>query len=223
MWFKLLQRRGFWAVATSLALCLVISGVLVGSPVQAEPRSLLGNSVYIAVVPSSVTVAVDGIFTLELWVYPNGQPVDVVDADMTFDPAALEVLSITGDPSALPEELYSAFDNGLGTLTHSRGILMGTPPTTDFRLCSIEFKAKAPIDEMPLAFTDLTGAYFEGGSVLDEKIDATVTTTTLVPVGGVARLPNPGRILMPWMVRLTVIVGLFLGAVVVSRRVRRVA
>lgn len=217
MRFGLLQRRGFWAAVSLLALCLVVSGVLVGSPVQAEPMSLLAATVDIAVVPSSVSVYVGQIFTLEIWVYPNGQPVDVVDADMTFDPSYLEVLSITGDPSELPIELYSAFDNAVGTLTHSRGILEGTPPSTTFRLCSIGLRAKAPIEGAMVAFTDLTSAFSGGDPVETETTEATLIIT--IPVGGVARLPDPGRIAALWMVRLAVLTSLILGAVVTLRKV----
>jgi hypothetical protein len=213
-WLRLSQNHGFWARAASLlAVCLAVSGVLAGSPGQAESTSLRAAMVDIAVVPSSVSVYVNEIFTLEIWVYPNGQPVDVVDADVTFDPTCLEVLSITGDPSALPDELYSAFDNAVGSLTHSQGILVGAPPSSTFRLCSIELRARATTYGMTLAFTDLTGSYFEGDPVLRDTIGSTVIIP--IPVGGEAGLPDPGRILTRSVVRRAAIAGLMLGAVVV--------
>ena len=179
MRFRLWQCRGFWAVVSSwLALCLVVSGVLADSPVQAEPISPQAAVVDIAVVPSSKTVQMGDTFTLDIYVYPNGQQVDAVDADMTFNPTYLEVLSITGDTSGFPIELYSAFDNSAGTLTHSRGAgFAQTPPSTTFRLCSIEFKAKAVTPGTTLAFTALTDAVFEGKSVLGTQLDGLVTVT----------------------------------------------
>ncbi len=185
MRLRWLQCRGFWAVRCSLlALCLVVSGVLAGAPAQAETVSLQAASVDIAVVPSSKTAALNETFSLDIYVYPNGQPVDAVDADLTFNPAYLEVLSITGDPSALPIELFSAFDNVVGTLTHSRGILQGTPPSSTFRLCSIELRARGVTEGTVLAFTDLTDAYFEGKSLLGTFSDGTVMV-----VGGQVFLP----------------------------------
>ncbi len=187
--------------------------------------SLRAAVVGIAVVPSSVSVYVNNTFTLEIWVYPNGQQIDAVDADLTFDPIYLEVLSITGDPSALPIELYSAFNNTNGTLTHSRGILEGTSPSSTLRLCSIRLKAKVASDEIALAFTDLTGAYSGGQPVETETTDATMVIAPIpapVPVGGVARLPDPSRIAAPWMVRLAVLAGLILGAAVVFRKGHKV-
>jgi hypothetical protein len=121
------------------------------SPAQAELLSLQTASVDIAVVPSSRTVQVNETFTLDIYVYPNGQQVDAVDADLTFDPTYLEVLSVTGDSSGLDIELYNAFNNSAGTLTHSRGKLTGTPPSSTFRLCSISLKAKAATGGTTLA------------------------------------------------------------------------
>jgi hypothetical protein len=139
----------------------------------------LAATVDIAVVPSSKTVEVNDTFTLDIYVYPNGQEVDVVDADLTFDPDKLEVLSITGDTSGLELEFYSDWDNTAGTLTHSRGASFAqTPPSSDFRLCSISLKAKADTDGTAVAFTDLTYVGFGTlGSVLRDTIDGTVVIT----------------------------------------------
>lgn len=205
---RLLQRYGIFAtVSALLALCLVVSGVLAGFPARAQ------GGVDIAVVPSSKTVLVNEIFTLDIYVYPNGQQVDAVDADMTFNPTYLEVQSITGDTSGLPDELYSAVDNTAGTLTHSRGKLTGTPPSSTFRLCSIELKAEAATEGTPLAFTALTNAYFQGGKLLREKTDGIVIIRMpVIPVGGVTYPDAPGQILALW-VGLIVVGGLILGAV----------
>jgi hypothetical protein len=216
-----LRRGGFWRAVCSLALCLVVSGVLAGPLVLAEPTSLPAATVDIGVVPSSVTVQAGDVFTVDIYVYPNGQQVDTVDADLTFNPAYLEVLSVTGDPSGLPDELYSNFDNINGSVTHSRGILVGMPPSNDFRLCSIEFNAKAA-GGTTLAFTGLTDAYFQGGSLLRDTFGGMVAVKGPVAVGGVGYLFDAGQMLSPWMVGLAV-AGLILGAVVVSRRGRKVA
>lgn len=215
MRFRLWQRRGFWAVVSSLvALCLAVSAV---------PSALAQAKVVdIAVVPAAKTVQVSDTFTLEIWVYPNGQQVDSVDADMTFDPTYLEVLSITGDPSGLDVELPGGFDNTNGTLTHSRGKWAPPFPSTTFRLCSIEFRAKAVTAGTPLAFTANTDATEPsvGLSVLRNTTDGMVIIP--IPVGGVAYLADPAQILAPWVGRLSVIAGLILGAAVVFRKAHRV-
>ena len=208
MRFRLWQRRGFWAAVSSLvALCLVVSAV---------PSLAQSVVVDIAVVPASKTVQVNDTFTLEIWVYPNGQQVDSVDADMTFHPAYLEVVDIIGDPSGLEFENYSNWNNTNGTLTHSRGAsFTQTPPSTTFRLCSIEFRAKAATrDSTTLAFTVDTDATEPsiGQSVLRNTTDGTVVITP-VPVGGVGYLADPGRILAPW-VGLIAMTGLILVAAI---------
>ena len=210
---QLLQRRGVRAVVSSLlAVCLVVSAVSsvvgnIGSRVLASgPQQVVD----IAVVPSSKTVQVNGTFTLDIYVYPNGQQVDSVDAVMTFDNTYLEVQSITGDPSALDLEMKSEFDNAAGTLHHGRATF-GPFPNTTFRLCFISFKAKAPTAGTTLAFTNRTDATEPtlGLSVLRDKMDGTVII--LRPVGGVTYPDDPGRILAPW-VGLIVLAGLTLGA-----------
>jgi hypothetical protein len=183
MHFGLLQRRSFSAVASCLlALCLVASDVPVGFPVQMEPMSLQAVVVDIAVVPSSKTVDLHDTFTLKIYVYANGQQVDAVDADLTFDPAYLEVQSITGSSSGLGIEMYSGFDNTNGTLTHSR-VTFGPFPDSTFQLCSIKLKAKAPTGGTTLAFTDLTNAWFGGPSVLRNTTDGTIIITSPYPPG----------------------------------------
>ena len=205
MRFRLWQRRGFWAAVSSLvALCLVVSAV---------PSLAQSVVVDIAVVPASKTVQVNDTFTLEIWVYPNGQQVDAVDAVMSFDPTYLEVLSITGDPLGLDDEIKSEWDNTAGTLKHGRAKWGPPYPDSDFRLCSIEFKAKPATAGTPLVFTVHTDATepTKGLSVLDDTTDGMVSI--IAPVGGVTYLADPGRILAPW-VGLIAMTGLILVAVV---------
>ena len=59
-----------------------------------------------------------------------------------------------------------------------------------------------------------------GQSVLRSTTDGMVIALALVPVGGVAYLADPGRILAPW-VRLIAMTGLILVAVVVFGKARR--
>jgi len=179
-----------------------MSSTMAGCPAQIEPMSFPLTSpdavVDIAVVPSSKTVFVNDLFTLDIYVYPNGQQVDTVDADMTFNPTYLKVQSITGDSSGLDAELYSTFDNSAGRLTHSRGKLTGTPPSSTFRLCCISLKAEAATAGTTLAFTAYTGAYFEGASVLRNTTNGTViiqlATPTHTPAPpGPTHTPTPTR------------------------------
>ena len=219
MEFSLLRRHGFWAMVSFLLALSLVIGILTASPVQAEPVALQPFVVDMALVPCPQVVQIDEAFTLDIYVYPDGQQVDAVDADLTFDPTYLEVLSVTGDPSGLEFENYNAWDNTNGTLTHSRGAsFTQIPPSSTFRLCSIQFRAEAATPGTAVAFTDLAGAYFEGASVLRDTADCELTVVT--PVGGVAYLADRGQILGPWVVGLTVIAGLILGAAVALRRAR---
>lgn len=186
VWLQWLERRSSWAAAFSfLALGLVVGGMMTDSPAQAEPTLLQAAVVDIAVVPSSKTVKVNDTFTLDIYVYPNGQEVDAVDADLTFEPAYLEVQGITGNASGLEYELYNDWNNADGKLTHSRGASFGqTLPTSAFRLCTILLTTKAATDGTTLAFTGDTGAYGEAGCpVLRSTTDGTVIIISPYPPG----------------------------------------
>ena len=128
----------------------------------------------IAVVPDSKSVVVNEVFTFDVYVYPNAQQVDSVDADITFDPTYLEVQSIISDTSGLDLEMHSDFNNSAGTLTHSGGTFGPSFPDSTFRLCSISLRATAATTGTTLAFTAVTDAYFGGPSVLRNKTNGTV-------------------------------------------------
>lgn len=214
-----LPRRGVRAVAASLlAVCLVVNAVSFAGVGNIGSRALANGPqsvVDIAVVPSSKTVWENAVFTLDIYVYPHGQEVDTVDALMTFDPDHLEVQSITGDPSGLDVEMKNEFDNEAGTLEHGRATWSSPYPDNDFRLCSIELRAKDPTPGTMLAFTDRTDATEPtlGASVLRDTTDGTVKIQeTVRPVGGVTYPEGPGWALAPW-VGLIALAGLILGAV----------
>ena len=71
---------------------------------------------------------------------------------MNFDPACLEVVSITAG-TALPSELQSTFSNTAGTIDYAAGAqLGGAAPTVDFVLATLNLKAKAVTDATLLTF-----------------------------------------------------------------------
>jgi len=135
----------------------------------------VGDGVTVSVEPRSSSVRLFEIFTVTLQVDAGLQPVDTVDASVTFDPSLLQVRSITGISVPLETELASAFNNTVGTLVHSRGTFAGSAPTGTFSLCSVTLEAKDVSSEAPLTFTELTDAYLLGRSVLGAYGDGTVS------------------------------------------------
>jgi len=159
----------------------------------ASAQNPASEGVIISVVPGSSTVRLGQIFTVTIQVQAGTQQVDVVDADMTFPAGALVVVDAGGEPTnrvipgpALALELYNQVDNAAGTLTYSAGAAFGsTPPSGTFTLAMIRFRAQQMVTNGPLHFTEITGAYFEGGNVLDARVDGMVTVAgyrILLPV-----------------------------------------
>lgn len=161
---------------------------------RGAPSASGGSGVDIAVSPSARTVVVGESFTMAVVVDPNEVPVDTVHADVTFDPAMLQVTSVTGHSSGLDLEVINAFDNGAGTLTHRRESSSGDPTASPFTLCTIVFDAVGVTEGTTLSFTEDTDAYLQGTSVLGSTSGATVVveepatpttapsaTTTLTP------------------------------------------
>ena len=172
-------------VGAALSLSLLLLGRC-ASNVSARPAPkavdsgqvdlLLTTETYVdvSIQPSSKTVVVEDSFNVQIYVDPHGQPVDTVDARVTFDPDVLQVQSLVGSSAGLADQLYSAYDNDAGTVTHSRGQLSGDPPTSAFTLCTITFHASAPTEETPLSLTELTDAYYAGPGVLDDVSDGKI-------------------------------------------------
>jgi hypothetical protein len=201
-------------VSLLAAVCLVVSGVLLGVSVYAQ------TPLEIYLDPSSTTADPGDVFTVDVYVDPHGQAVGGVDVGITFATAHLEVKSLTGDASGLPVEIQNTFDNNTGELFHSRGAFSPPYPTALFRLCTIEFEAKAPVVETPLAFMpdpDTQATPPDGPEFTVEALDGDVTIKQ--PIGGATLSNALSSLALRWagvMVLAGFIVGL--GAVLLRRR-----
>jgi hypothetical protein len=131
--------------------------------------------------PANTIVNVGQTFTVEVRVDLNqgtNTQLDVAGAYINFDPAYLQVQSITNG-STLSLVVLSTFNNTLGTVDYAAGTL--TPPVTaDFTLLTITFQA---IDAPPLGSTVIsfntnlprrTDAFRIGTSILGTLTNATI-------------------------------------------------
>lgn len=156
-------------------------------PVGLAHIDLVGQSAFdgvtISVVPILSTVHLDDVFAVTIQIDAGAQQVDAVDADMTFPAGSLVVVDALGEPTdrvipgtALDIELYNSVDNRAGTLTYSAGAGFDRePPSGTFTLATIRFRGQGVVTNGSLHFTEPTGAYFEGRSVLDTQLDGVVT------------------------------------------------
>jgi len=172
----------------------------------------LEGSVFILIDPPAKAVSVGQIWTVDIVVDAGAQPVEGAQAAINFDPAILQVVDATGNPTAeiipcaaLPDGLQNHVDNAAGHIDYAAGLLSGSAPSGRFCLATIRFRAIAPTGGTTLTFvfdpprtTDVT---YDTASVLTSHVDgwvivadgtATPTATpgpsatpTATPTGGV--------------------------------------
>lgn len=161
------------------------------------------NSTDVVFNPNAVTVGVDDVFNVNVELIVNQGAFNVVDVFVNFDPAYLEVQSITIPPglsAVLPLETPHAFAitdyatmNSLGQINYGRFTTSTTHATTDQVLMTIQFKAIAapPSNTTSLSFNTtglrqtmvVEGAFLATGTlgtgVINISQDCTLPTATL--------------------------------------------
>ena len=122
----------FLSVPIVLAVCLGLL-LMPGAPPQV---ALAQGNAGMEVVPNMTTVGFTEDFDLEIWArVPSNQSYNVADAHLNFSPTYMQVNGITNS-GVLPDVLESKFNNTLGTIDHTCGIL-GEDVTGDQLICTI--------------------------------------------------------------------------------------
>jgi hypothetical protein len=136
-----------------LRLAVVLGLILCAAILPAALVSAEGHTVGMVIDPASQTVAVGESFSVDIKVtISEGEAVNTAEAHIDFDPAYLEVVSITPG-TALPTPLENMFDNGAGTIDYAAGAqLGGAAPTADFILATLNLEAKAATQDTALTF-----------------------------------------------------------------------
>jgi hypothetical protein len=142
------------------------------------------GAVNIYIDPPSQTVAFSQVFTADIAIQAGSQPVDVVDAYLTFDRNYLRVVDQAGNEATsilpgdvLPLVLRNTADNSLGRIIFSAGRQFGAPPPSgDFILATIRFKAIAETNtgSTLVDFTGDTAIFWQGSSVLGTQTGGTI-------------------------------------------------
>ena len=161
-----------------------------------------------SLVPSSQTVAVGQVFTIDIRVDASSQELDTVQVYIDFDADYLQVVDEDGSPvtgvaygvlvpgsitaTVLTAGLLNRVDNGNGHAGIAYGIppADGTPVNETFVFATIRFMAMAETGGTSLTFSRtnprMTGAARGGVEVTGELTGATVTITAsgTTPSGG---------------------------------------
>lgn len=149
---------------------------------------LADQKVNLYIAPTSSMAGVGSVFALNVVLQAGSQTVDSADAYLTFDRSYLRVVDEAGNEatgivpgSALPLVLQNSADNSKGRITFSAGRqLTGTPPSGDFVLATIRFKAinATGLEGTSVAFAAGTDVFSQGNSVLGTRGDGVVLITT---------------------------------------------
>jgi len=146
---RLVRRRALMAVGVLLLILTPIvvaplsAGAIRGAPAEASIDGVQS----VALSPTIWTAYVMDHLTLDIMVH-CGANADGAGTTVTFDPAYLQVISITEDTSDFSNVLLSTYDNGTGTIRYDAGALLtcyqsGTCPSGMVRLATITFRATA--------------------------------------------------------------------------------
>jgi subtilisin family serine protease len=162
----------------------------------------------LALSPATTTVGVGQRFSVTVRVRTT-DAVDGAAAYLTFDPATMQVASVTaGD--ALPAILRNQVDNTQGRIDFVAGALSAPFPAADFTLATVVFTATQPTTSAALTFAAanprLSDVTFGGVSILHHREAGVVTVLDTNLVG---RATPPGRPAAPhpsWQIPVTVTV-----------------
>ncbi len=143
------------------------------------------NPVTLSFNPQHSDVALNSAFRVDVMLATEAQPVDSVDAYITFDPRILQVVDAYGNPTNqitagtdLPLVLQNTANNATGRIAFGAGRRLGDrPPAGTFRLATIRFRAVSQtvaVGGMPLLFDAASQVYYGGESILGRAENGSV-------------------------------------------------
>ena len=176
------------------------------APTPTATPTPVSMEVAFALTPALVNVRVGDVFTVAVSVQANAQPLDAAAAFLDFDPAVLQVVTITPG-TALSTVIHNRFDNQLGQVDFAAGTLSG-PASGGFTLAMITFQARGASPGSPLTFAATpprrTDATWRGESVLDRVEDGAVAVAAASLSGRVRLQGRPPAPHPRWALPLTV-------------------
>jgi hypothetical protein len=146
---------------------------------DSQPTAPGAGNTLIVVYPTTSTVAMGDVFTVTVEVQSGSRRVDGAQASLDFDPSQLQVVSLTGNTTALPFVLQNTFSNTAGTIDYAAGALSNFP-SGDISLVQIQFRVVGGAATTPLTFQyglpRTTEVTYGGASVLAGSSGGVVVT-----------------------------------------------
>jgi uncharacterized delta-60 repeat protein len=168
---------------------------------QGVPDAHSGPRIFLS--PAVTTIAPNQTFQLDMRIDTATATADTIDAYLTFDPAALEVIdaagnpatSITANPAVVDNATYNSVDPTTGQIDFSASQYSSPYLTGVATVATIRFRAKALIGTTPVRFVQQgvrRSDLFQGGAGLQATVEhASVEIYALSATDAAARSPEP--------------------------------
>ena len=175
-----------------------VAGCLLAALASLRPVAANQGSVLLRVDPATSNVAVNEEFLVTLEVEAGSQPLDTVDAFLSFDPALLQALELIPG-GALPTLLASSIAHTAGRIGYSAGkALGGDDAAGDSVLATLRLRARSEPTPTGTALSFVaqppsqsTDAFYRGLSVLQATHDGLIQVGPAAPPGVDYRLFLP--------------------------------
>ena len=156
----------------------------------AAADSAAASTVSMYISPTLHIANVGDTFALTIMIDSGAQQLDAAQVYLNFDPALLEVVSLTGS-GAFSLEFQKTFDNAVGTIDYAAFTLFGTLPSGTFNLATVQMRGKAPTAGTPVSFSFVTPrktkATFSGQEMVLNVTDGVVM---ILGAGGATATPT---------------------------------
>ena len=176
--------------------------------VTPSPSPTPAGPVILAALTPGAPVYTGQTFDLIIQVQAGSQSVDGASAYLNFDPAVLQVVSVTAG-SSLPVTIQNTYDNSLGHVDYAAGSFSAPFPSGSFSLLTVTFRALVVSAGTAIQFNAAmprnSDATFGGASVLYHTTDSTlVISDTAVLNGQVSLQGHSSAPNARWAIPLTV-------------------
>lgn len=165
-----------------------------GATTQSSPISITvsaPNNVSLGVMPAAGTIALGETFSMTIEVQAQGLPVDRIAGYLNFDAGVIEVVDVA-QGAALPQIEVNHFDNQAGHINFVAAYSGGSPPSQDFALATVTFRAIAAEAQSILLFNDSaprqTAIFYNGIDYLNTTGSGEISVIALG--GPTLYLPN---------------------------------
>jgi hypothetical protein len=183
----------YLGVALLVVLTLIIAGFVSRPQQTQEVRSRAAAASTLSFVPADISVGMGQTVSLSVNLVPSTNIVTAVELHKQFDPAFLELVSLTPEPAFSSVLATAIINNSAGQAS----ITVGVPPLSPIRnptsVVTAQFRTKSTVGSARVTLTPDTkvAALNETGNVVASLVPATVRILAPTPTPTPSPTPSP--------------------------------